>query len=95
MAPEACDANVLSFSGKAADVWAYGITLFCVVFLRVPFIADTEYQLMELIRTTELKVPTDERSISANLNDLLLKVLDKDPTTRLTISEVVSHPFFK
>ena len=35
--------------GKAIDVWAMGVTLYCFVFGRVPFIAETEFELFNVI----------------------------------------------
>jgi len=32
MAPECCDPDVESFSGKAVDVWSLGVTLFCICY---------------------------------------------------------------
>lgn len=43
MPPEACDPNVFRISGKAADVWALGVTLFCLCYNRVPYMAETDY----------------------------------------------------
>ncbi|RKO86500.1 kinase-like domain-containing protein, partial [Blyttiomyces helicus] len=35
--------------GKAIDIWAMGVTLFCFVFGRVPFMAATEFELFNVI----------------------------------------------
>ena len=32
LSPECCDSNINIYSGKAADVWALGITLYALVF---------------------------------------------------------------
>ncbi len=37
MPPEVCDPDVSSFSGKKADIWAVGVTLFALVYNRLPF----------------------------------------------------------
>lgn len=39
MPPEACDKDKVKdgYSGKAADIWALGITFFAFVYLDVPF----------------------------------------------------------
>ena len=37
LAPECCDPGQRSFSGKAADVWALGVTIYCLAFNEVPF----------------------------------------------------------
>ena len=50
MPPESCDPDVDTFSGKAADVWALGVTSFCLLFNKCPFWGQSDYQLMESIR---------------------------------------------
>mmetsp|Transcript_18672 Transcript_18672/g.17787 ORF Transcript_18672/g.17787 Transcript_18672/m.17787 type:complete len:201 (+) Transcript_18672:250-852(+) len=46
MAPECCDPDVDSFSGKAADVWALGVTLYCMVYKFLPFWDENEYSII-------------------------------------------------
>ncbi|KAI8620225.1 kinase-like domain-containing protein [Chytriomyces sp. MP71] len=35
--------------GAAIDVWALGVTLFCLIYGRVPFVAETEFELFHVI----------------------------------------------
>ena len=53
MAPECCDPDVDSFSGKAVDVWGLGVTLFCMCFNRLPFWDETEFGLFQKIHKDE------------------------------------------
>lgn len=39
-------ADVESFSGKAADIWALGVTLYCMIFNKLPFWDETEYGII-------------------------------------------------
>lgn len=84
MAPECCNPDVVTFSGKAVDMWALGVTLYCMIFSQLPFWADTEYQLFEKIHKEELHI-SEGRRISEGLRALLLSLLEKDPTKRATI----------
>ncbi|KAJ3256347.1 hypothetical protein HDU77_003187 [Chytriomyces hyalinus] len=76
--------------GAAIDVWALGVTLFCLVFGRVPFVAETEFELFHVICKAPLVFPS-EPSIDDQLKDLLVKMLDKNPETRIRIPEIKAH----
>ncbi|KAL7753817.1 hypothetical protein RI367_000749 [Sorochytrium milnesiophthora] len=102
-APELCLADELELSagsqagprsqvGKAIDVWALGVTLYCFVFGRCPFMAETEYELFDLIPVAPVEFP-EERPIDDDLKDLFLKLLEKDPDQRITLAEAKEHPW--
>ncbi|RIA89443.1 kinase-like domain-containing protein [Glomus cerebriforme] len=78
---------------KAIDIWALGVTLYCFVFGRCPFIADTEFELFfNVIPRQPLEFPKDI-PISDDLKDLFMKLLEKDPNKRITLEEVKKHPW--
>ena len=39
-------ANVDSFSGRALDVWALGVTLYAMIFNVLPFFDENEYGII-------------------------------------------------
>jgi serine/threonine protein kinase len=89
---------------KAIDVWALGVTLYCLLFARVPFEAPSEFMLFGVIPTEDFDVPelmgsdglrTGGRKPGKNesweareLGDLLNRMLTKDPEKRITLNEV-------
>ena len=78
--------------GKAIDIWAMGVTLFCLVFGRVPFMADTEFELFHVICKTAFQYPNDlDIPISSALNDLFEKLFDKNPLTRISLFDLKRH----
>ncbi|GES86871.1 kinase-like protein [Rhizophagus clarus] len=78
---------------KAIDIWALGVTLYCFVFGRCPFIADTEFELFfNVIPKQPLEFPSDI-PITNDLRDLFTKLLEKDPNKRITLEEVKKHPW--
>ncbi|KAI1903740.1 hypothetical protein AGOR_G00030330 [Albula goreensis] len=92
MAPETLCDNRKSFSGKALDVWAMGVTLYCFVFGKCPFIDEYILALHNKIRSKPVEFP-ETPSISEDLKALVLRMLDKNPDTRITIPEIKLHPW--
>lgn len=92
-APELCcsDNQHLRIS-KAIDVWALGVTLYCLVFGRCPFIASTEFELFDTIPIQPLLFPEDI-TIEDSLKHLLNRLLTKNPEERITLEEVKLHPW--
>ncbi|KAM6466393.1 calcium/calmodulin-dependent protein kinase kinase 1 isoform 1-T1 [Liasis olivaceus] len=92
MAPEAISDSGKSFSGKALDVWAMGITLFCFVYGKCPFIDEFILALHNKIKNKPVEFPEETR-ISEELKDLILKMLEKNPELRITVPEIKRHPW--
>ncbi|KAK3527635.1 hypothetical protein QTP86_030466 [Hemibagrus guttatus] len=92
MAPETLSDNRKSFSGKALDVWAMGVTLYCFVFGKCPFIDEYILALHNKIRSKPVEFP-ETPAISEDLKNLILKMLDKNPDTRITIPQIKLDPW--
>ncbi|XP_051268577.1 calcium/calmodulin-dependent protein kinase kinase 2 isoform X3 [Dicentrarchus labrax] len=92
LAPETLSETRKNFSGKALDVWAMGVTLYCFVFGVCPFMDERILSLHQKIRTQPVELP-EHADISDDLKDLLLKMLDKNPETRISIPQIKVHPW--
>lgn len=90
MAPETMTEHEQSFSGKALDVWAMGVTLYCFVFGMCPFYDEYIVTLHNKIRTKPVEFP-ETPLISNELKELIERMLDKNPETRITIPEIKLH----
>lgn len=59
-APELCYTDLDMEQPKIneqIDVWSLGITLYCLIFARIPFLADDEYQLFKKIAKEDVYIP--------------------------------------
>jgi serine/threonine protein kinase len=82
---------------KAIDLWALGITLYCLLFGRTPFPeTGVEFQLFNMICNEPIEIPPpefEEEDVDEEVRDLLKRLLIKDPEARITLEEVKVHPF--
>ncbi|XP_065106231.1 calcium/calmodulin-dependent protein kinase kinase 1 isoform X2 [Paramisgurnus dabryanus] len=92
MAPETLSDNRKSFSGKALDVWAMGVTLYCFVYGKCPFIDEYILALHNKIKSKSVDFP-EMPVVSEGLKDLIVRMLDKNPDTRITIPEIKVDPW--
>ncbi|XP_074868389.1 calcium/calmodulin-dependent protein kinase kinase 2 isoform X3 [Carettochelys insculpta] len=92
MAPETLSETRKIFSGKALDVWAMGITLFCFVFGQCPFMDERILSLHSKIKTQPLEFP-DQPDVTEDLKDLIMRMLDKNPESRISVPELKLHPW--
>ncbi|KAL7626562.1 hypothetical protein AAE478_003334 [Parahypoxylon ruwenzoriense] len=88
--PELCQARHGDVSGKAADIWSMGVTLYCLKYGKLPFRGDNILDMYEAIRTEEIQLPPDE---DKNFVDIITRILDKNSETRLTLREIRNHPW--
>jgi serine/threonine protein kinase len=79
-------------SSAKLDVWAAGVTLYIMATGRYPFEeTGTVYQLFEDIAKCEYDVPAH---LSEPLAGLLRGMLCPDPSRRLSLDQIVRHPWF-
>ncbi|KAJ5590485.1 hypothetical protein N7450_004457, partial [Penicillium hetheringtonii] len=74
-----------SYRGKEQDIWALGILLYTIVYKENPF-----YNVDEIL-DHPLRIPF--LPFSEECIDLIRKMLDRDVDNRLTITEVLEHPW--
>ncbi|KAK9470041.1 kinase-like domain-containing protein [Dipodascopsis tothii] len=90
LAPELCTVPQAEYSGRAADIWAMGVTLYCLLFGELPFRGSNLVDLYASIRHDELVLPDEA---SPQLKDLFRRILDKDYRRRIKMPELRRHPW--
>ncbi|CDR41100.1 CYFA0S06e01662g1_1 [Cyberlindnera fabianii] len=98
LAPELCNISSSAKSGPnkidgSCDIWALGITLYCLHYHKLPFHGNNEYELFNEIIFSEIAYPATEDKEEQLLVDLLKKMLQKEPKHRITLNEMKQHKF--
>ena len=81
--PELCITKHGDISGKAADIWSMGVSLYCLRFGRIPFERTGVLDLYEAIKNEQVDI---ESTSDPDFCDLMRKILEKDPKKRITMS---------
>ena len=81
--PEALDGK--PYNGKEQDVWACGILFYTLIYKENPF-----YNIDEIM-DRDLRIPY---IVSENSIDLIGKMLNRDLLDRVTMQDVLQHPWY-
>ncbi|KAF9875477.1 calcium calmodulin dependent protein kinase [Colletotrichum karsti] len=90
LAPELCVVRHGDVDGKAADIWSMGVSLYCLRYGKIPFEHDGVLEMYEAIKTESPSIPDDE---NPDFVDLMNRVLEKDPKSRIPMTELRDHPW--
>lgn len=90
MAPELFQEGATQ--STASDLWALGCVLYECAAGRAPFVNPSFSELVRLILHTDAEALPDA---SPEFSHLLSRLLDKNPATRMTWAEMLTHPFWQ
>jgi tRNA A-37 threonylcarbamoyl transferase component Bud32 len=86
IAPEVIARERFTFS---ADIWSLGVVLYYALFNNYPYTGDTELDIGRMIVHTDVVFPCDI-ICSVKVMNLLRKCLEKEPSKRITIDDLLS-----
>ena len=80
---------------KKGDVWSLGISMYQTAYGVLPYDGKNMYEIVNKINNSPLIIPeNNERKYSPLFIDLIQKMLKNNTDERLSMDEVIQHPFF-
>ncbi|XP_073059860.1 serine/threonine-protein kinase SRK2I-like [Primulina eburnea] len=85
------------YDGKIADVWSCGVTLYVMLVGAYPFGDYREskdfHETIERILNVQYSFP-DHVNVSGECQDLISRILVRDPAQRITMADIKKHAWF-
>ncbi|CCW63022.1 unnamed protein product [Phytomonas sp. EM1] len=80
------------YNGLSADIWSCGVILYVMLAGRLPFESKNMNSLLAKIEHGEYQVI---KHISNEARDLIARMMMVDPRKRISIEDVIKHPWFQ
>jgi calcium/calmodulin-dependent protein kinase kinase 2 len=90
--PELCVTRHGEISGKAADIWSMGVSLYCLRFGKIPFERSGVLELYDAIKNDDVCM---DASHEPEFCDLIRNLLEKDPKKRITMDGIRVGSLFR
>ncbi|XP_025084708.1 serine/threonine-protein kinase BRSK2-like isoform X3 [Pomacea canaliculata] len=78
------------YDGRKADVWSCGVILYALLVGALPFDDDNLRQLLEKVKKGVFHIP---HFVPPDCQNLLRGMIEVDPEKRMTLEEVMRHPW--
>jgi len=89
MAPEMLSEEEYDYR---VDIWAMGVLLYEMLVGELPFYGADDSELETQILTGPIKLPG---FLSSEAKDLIVRMLDRDPNTRISLTDIMNHSWAK
>ncbi|KAI5996299.1 hypothetical protein EDD15DRAFT_2365126 [Pisolithus albus] len=83
--------NGFKYAGSATDIWSCGVILFALLTGRLPFDDKDVRTLLAKVRGGKYEIPA---YVDPLAKDLLTRMLIVDVRRRITIPQIMAHPWF-
>eukprot|EP00798_Chlamydomonas_sp_ICE-L_P002768 gene2768-12643_t len=101
MAPEVVK-SYKKYDAKVADLWSAGVVLYIMLYGKYPYDLDDNVDIPESHKSLQMLermenekyVLTSSVLLSLECTDLLRRLLKPDPVKRISLDEVLAHPWF-
>lgn len=97
--PELKKANINGYDGIKSDIFSLGVLLFVITVGRFPFYrssySDKKYRLIMNKKFEKYWSNFDKYNLSNEFKDLINHLICFDPKERLSIEEILEHPWIK
>jgi len=80
------------YDASAVDVWSLGVILYMLLCGEAPFNETNDSETLTMIMDCRY---TDLENVSDECNDLIRKILKREPSDRLKIAEILKHDWLK
>ncbi|XP_078171057.1 CBL-interacting protein kinase 1-like isoform X2 [Carex rostrata] len=80
------------YDGSLSDIWSCGVVLYVILTGDLPFDANNIALLCQKIVKGDMKIP---KWLSPGAQDILKRILDPRPITRLNMAGIKAHDWFK
>ncbi|XP_026885042.2 SNF related kinase b [Electrophorus electricus] len=80
------------YDAPAVDIWSLGVILYMLVCGHPPFQEATDSETLTMIMDCRYTVPDH---VSAQCQDLIARMLQRDPSKRACLSEIEGHPWLQ